>query len=152
MIQRLQTLFLLAITILTGLLFVLPVANFIMIDGSTYEFYADRVMELTSEGNSFVARNIYSMILTIISCLLPLIIIFMYKKLLMQIRFIIVELILQGGLLFLLWLQCSNLGSDAEIYFQIALMFPIVNVILCLLSIHRIGKDIALLKSFDRIR
>ena len=152
MLQRLQTLFLLVIAILSGLLFLLPVAKFIVTDGGTFEFYADRVMEVTPEGSAFVARNIYSMILTIVSGVLPLIVIFMYKKLLMQIRFVIVEVVLQGGLLFLLWLQCNNLSNEAEILFQIALMFPVVNVILCLLSIRQIGKDVALLKSYDRIR
>ncbi|MGL5681653.1 MAG: DUF4293 domain-containing protein [Marinifilaceae bacterium] len=152
MIQRIQSLFLLIVAILSGLMFAWPVADFYAMDGNVYAFYVQKVLQVNGEETVYITRNLYSMILAIIACVLPFVVIFMYKKRYAQIRLTIVEIVLQGGLLFLLWLQCNNLSAQSEILYKVPLIFPIVNVILCMLSVRRIGKDIALIKSYDRIR
>ena len=72
----------------------------------------------------------------------------------LQLRLCIVNIVLQLGLIVLMWLQVRQRSNElnAEWFADISFIFPLVGVIFTWLAIRGIVKDITLLKSFDRIR
>ena len=163
MIQRIQSLFLLCTAIVTGLMFFIPVASFIdsTPEHHIYAFYTSKVVEVGANP-AFIAWNWYSLILNAIITALALITIFIHKKksktvkptLFLQLRLCFVNIVLQLGLLVLTWLQIRRLAGNtgAEWSANISFVFPVIGVIFTWLAIRGIIKDIALLKSYDRIR
>jgi len=72
----------------------------------------------------------------------------------LQLRLCIVNIVLQLGLIVLMWLQVRQRSNElnAEWFADISFIFPLIGVIFTWLAIRGIVKDITLLKSFDRIR
>lgn len=161
MIQRIQSLFLLCTTIVTALLFFMPVATLIAPDHHIYEYFTTKVM-IAGSSPEFVGWNWMSFILNLFITGLAFLTIFIHKKksktvkptLLLQLRLCFANLILQLGLLVLLWFQIHQVAqkTHAEWSANISFIFPLIAVIFTWLAIRGIIKDIALLKSFDRIR
>ena len=161
MIQRIQSLFLLCTTIVTGLMFFMPVASVIAPDHHIYEFYTTKVIQI---GNTpeFITWNWMSLILNAVITALAFLTIFIHKKksktvkptLLLQLRLCFTNVVLQLGLIVLMWLQVrqSAQKTGADWSAELSFIFPLIGVIFTWLAIRGIIKDIALLKSFDRIR
>lgn len=166
MIQRIQSLFLLCTAIVSGLMFFVPVASFIdsmpsAPDHRIYSVYTFMAVEAGSKP-TFITWNGYSMALNVIITVLALITILVCMRksgtaksvLFLQLRLCVVNIVLQLGLLVLMWLQirrwAENIG--AEWTANIGFMFPVVGVIFTWLALRGIVKDIVLLKSSDRIR
>lgn len=160
-IQRIQSLFLLCTAIVNALLFLMPVATITIPNNFTYEFYTAKVVQI-GQPSVFIAWNWMSMILNIATILLATATIFVHKKktqsvkptLFLQLRLCITNMILQLGLVTLLWLQLQGRAGDLNANWQanISFIFPVIGIILTWLALRYIVKDIALLKSFDRIR
>lgn len=161
MIQRIQALFLLCTTIVTGLMFFMPVASILAPDHHVYEFYTTKVIQ-TGTITEFVAWNWMSLILNAVVTALAFITIFIHKKksktvkptLLLQLRLCFANIVLQLGLIVLIWLQIRQIAqkTGAEWSADLSFIFPLIGMIFTWLAIRGIIKDIALLKSFDRIR
>lgn len=161
MIQRIQALFLLCTTIVTGLMFFMPVASILAPDHHVYEFYTTKVIQ-TGTITEFVAWNWMSLILNAVVTALAFITIFIHKKksktvkptLLLQLRLCFANMVLQLGLIVLIWLQIRQIAqkTGAEWSAELSFIFPLIGMIFTWLAIRGIIKDIALLKSFDRIR
>lgn len=161
MIQRIQSLFLLCTAIVTGLLFFMPVASIVAPDHHIYEFYTTKVIQ-AGETPEFVTWNQISLVLNAIITALAFMTIFLHKKksktvrptLLLQLRLCFVNIVLQLGLIVLMWLQVRQIvqKTGADWSAEISFIFPLIGIIFTWLAIRGIIKDIALLKSFDRIR
>lgn len=161
MVQRIQSLFLLCTAIATGLMFLMPVASVIAPDQHVYEFYTTKVIQ-TGSPSEFVTWNWMSLILNIIITALAIITIFIHQKksktvkptLLLQLRLCFVNIVLQLGMIILMWLQVRQIAqkTGAEWSADLSFVFPLIGIIFTWLAIRGIIKDIALLKSFDRIR
>ena len=161
MIQRIQSLFLLCTTIVTGLMFFMPVASVIAPDHHIYEFYTTKVIQI---GNTpeFITWNWMSLVLNAVITALAFLTIFIHKKksktvkptLLLQLRLCFTNVVLQLGLIVLMWLQVRQIAqkTGADWSADLSFIFPLIGVIFTWLAIRGIIKDIALLKSFDRIR
>ncbi len=161
MIQRIQSLFLLCTTIVTGLMFFMPVASVIAPDHHIYEFYTTKVIQI---GNTpeFITWNWMSLVLNAVITALAFLTIFIHKKksktvkptLLLQLRLCFTNVVLQLGLIVLMWLQVRQIAqkTGADWSAELSFIFPLIGVIFTWLAIRGIIKDIALLKSFDRIR
>ena len=153
MIQRIQSLFLLCTAIVTGLLFFMPVASIVVPNNFTYAFYTTKVVQAGSPC-VFITWNWMSLILNALITTLAVVTIFIHHKksktvkptLFLQLRLCIVNIVLQLGLIVLMWLQVRQWFAD------ISFIFPLIGVIFTWLAIRGIVKDITLLKSFDRIR
>ncbi len=164
MIQRIQSLFLLCTAIVTGIMFFIPVAS-IPVNNAICDFYTTKIIQLSPK-NQFIMWNWPSMILNISITTLAILTIFVHKKksktikptLFLQLRLATINIILQLGLFILLWLLLTkNLPEEVSFfgslqYTHISFIFPIVGMLFTWLAIRGIIKDIALLKSFDRIR
>ena len=164
MIQRIQSVFLLCTAIVTGIMFFIPVAS-IPVNNAICDFYTTKIIQLSPK-NQFIMWNWPSMILNISITTLAILTIFVHKKksktikptLFLQLRLATINIVLQLGLFILLWLLLTkNLPEEVSFfgslqYTHISFIFPIVGMLFTWLAIRGIIKDIALLKSFDRIR
>ncbi|CCZ06495.1 MULTISPECIES: DUF4293 domain-containing protein [Culturomica] len=157
MIQRIQTVFLLLTVIVTGLLFYMPVITLNM-PGATpeqtdiFQFYTTKYIQAGTPP-VFIEFNWFSMVLNILITGLAFLSIFLYKKRFLQLRLCLVNIILMLGIIILVSVQAYNITKpDGEWHLNLAFAFPIIGIILTWLALRGIVKDIALLKSYDRIR
>lgn len=155
MIQRIQTVYLLAIVVLSSITLFSPVADLLnKADLSMYIIDYQGLFLVNPTGNIFQS-SVWG--LTAIAAMIPiisLITIFLYKKRVTQIRlsiFNMVVMVAYYGLLFVyLWLAGKNLHTDWSL--RIVTAFPLVNIVLNSLAIRTIAKDEALVKSLNRLR
>lgn len=155
MIQRIQTVYLLLIVILSGFILFSPIADLIsLITKLTYLVDFKGISLVKPTGNT-LESNIWGV--TTISAVVPiiaLITIFSYKNRVKQIRLSVINMIFMVGyyvvLFSYLWPACSRLQADWHL--RITAVLPIINLILTFLAIGAIGKDENLVKSLDRLR
>jgi flagellar basal body-associated protein FliL len=80
------------------------------------------------------------------------VIIFLYKKRILQIRILVFSVVLLLGLFGLFFYFTYAGFTGAKVAFKVPVVFPVVAVILDYLAIRAIGKDEALIRSLNRIR
>lgn len=152
MIQRIQTLYLIAIVALMAAAIFTPLAYFAA-GAVEYKLYA---FEL--QGGEFSESTLYMGIIVALAAILPFITIFLFKNRMLQIRLCAVELVLLiGAQIFMaIYYYLSNrMFSNLEFHTQglhIAIIFPLVALILDYLALRAIFRDEALVRSLDRIR
>lgn len=155
MIQRIQTVYLLLIAILSGLTVGLPVASLVNA-AHNYLYIVDvrGVSLITSTGDVFQTST--SMITTCaaVAGILALVVLFSYKNRVKQIRLSVINFIFMIAYYpfyaYYMWSACDKL--DAQFHIKLAAVFPLVSIILNYLAIGNIGKDEKLVKSLDRLR
>jgi hypothetical protein len=147
MIQRIQTVYIFISAVLTGLLLQLDFAE-LAVEGQLYVFNAKGII---SDGQILFDGLPVMGFIGLIT-LLHLIIIFLYKKRIRQIRFLSFTIILLLGLVGVMFYFLYAAFDGAEIVFKIPVVFPVLAVILDYLAIRSIGKDEALIRSLNRIR
>ncbi|MDR3653661.1 MAG: DUF4293 domain-containing protein [Paludibacter sp.] len=155
MLQRIQTLYLLAIVVLSGFIIFSPIADLInKVDNLIY-LVDFRGISLIKPTGNVVDSAVW--LLTAVSVVVPvlaLITIFSYKNRVKQIRLTVINMVFIISyyffLLLYLWPACVRLHADWHL--RITALFPLINLILCYLAIGSIGKDEKLVKSLDRLR
>jgi len=155
MIQRIQTIYLLGIVILSAFVILFPVADLISgVDGLVYLVDIKGISLVQATGDTIESR-IWA--LTSVSVVIPILAlrtIFSYKNRLKQIRLTVINMIFMlcfyVFLALYLWPACERL--HAEWHLRIIAAFPLINLILSYLAIGAIGKDEKLVKSLDRLR
>ncbi len=155
MLQRIQTLYLLIIVVLSGFVLFSPVADlFAKTDALLYviDYKGVSLVQGTNTTFQFTTWG-----LTAISAIVPLVslvTIFLYKKRILQVRLSFFNMVLMAGfygLLFLyLWFAGQRLHAEWNLRFVDA--FPLINIVLDFLAIRAIAKDEALVKSLNRLR
>lgn len=157
MIQRIQTLYLLVVAILMATLLLVPLGAFI---GSAEEFVitAWGIDSLSAPEAGKIVASPQMAILIILAGLVPLVGIFLYKKRFLQLRLCVVEIVLLIGVqvyIAMYVLRANSLVSelgDASMRFSVADVLPFIAIILTVMAFRGISRDIALLKSLNRIR
>lgn len=155
MIQRIQTLYLLIIAVLSAVLIFTPAAGLTSgTDGSVYEIQLKGLTHISAESIEVVASTWALTAIAALVSLISFISIFLFKKRMLQMRLSFINVVLMAGyygILFIyLWQYGKNL--DAHMYLNMIASFNLINIILCILAIRAIGKDEALVKSLDRLR
>jgi hypothetical protein len=150
MIQRIQTLYLLAVVALGIALIWLPVVQFV-----TPEDAAElQIWELNALGGAPIEGVWGLLVTTAIIPLLAFVDIFLYKKRLLQARLNIFTVMLclgyYGVLAMYIWLAKMSLGVDWHILPWAS--FPLICMVLTIMATRRILKDEALVRAADRIR
>lgn len=147
MIQRIQTIFITATALLIASLYFLDFAD-LTVNGELYIFNAKGIFN----DNQMIFNGLPILVFIGIIALLHLIIVFMYKKRISQIRMLVFSIILLLGLagLFIYFTYAGF--ENAKAVFKAPVVFPVVGIILDYLAIRAIGKDEALVRSMDRIR
>lgn len=152
MIQRIQTLYLLAVAALMTTAVLTPLAYFAA-GAQEYLLYA-----FSLEGGEASYSTIYMGVVVALAAIVPFVTIFLYKNRTLQIRLCAVELVLLlGSAVFMgiYYYLGSRMFSQLEFSaqgFRIAIIFPLVALILDYLAIRAIFKDEMLVRSLDRIR
>ena len=150
MIQRIQTLYLLAVMALGIALIWLPVVQFV-----TPEEAAElQIWEMSALGGVPLPGLWGLLVTTILIPVLALIDIFLYRKRLLQARLNIFTVMLclgyYGVLAIYIWQAKLALGVDWHLMPWAS--FPLVCLVLTLMATRRILKDEALVRAADRIR
>lgn len=152
MIQRIQTVYLLIVTMLTGAVLFLPTADFYSLQEGVFEL---NYKGLIGENGTLITSTWNITLLMAVVLLLSFISIFFYKKRILQIRIIIFNIVLMLGYYALLayWIfKIKGSLTDAEVSLSLIASFPLINIILSYLAVRAIGKDEALVRSLDRLR
>ena len=150
MIQRIQTLYLLAIVILGICLIWLPVVQLV----TPQEASELQIWELSAVGGAPL-QGLWGLLLTtLLIPVLALVDIFLFKKRLLQARLNIFLALLclgyYGVLAIYIWLAKMSMGLDWHIMPSASI--PLVCFVLTLMATRRILKDEALVRAADRIR
>lgn len=155
MIQRIQSLYLLTIVILSGFTLLTPLADFLnQAEGLHYLLGFKGIYLIEPKGDIFESS---AWALSAIATLVPIIsfiTLFSFKKRIKQIRLCVINMFLLIGyyvLLFIyVWFASQRLNAEWTLRF--ATVFPLINLIINYLAMGAIGKDEKLVKSLDRIR
>lgn len=150
MIQRIQTLYLLAVVILGIILIWQPVVQLVTPE-SAEEL---QIWELNAFGGAPL-QGLWGLLLT--TALIPLLAmidIFLYRKRILQARLNIFTVMLclgyYGVLAIYIWLAKMSMGVDWHILPWAAI--PLICMVLTIMATRRILKDEALVRAADRIR
>lgn len=152
MIQRIQTLYLLAVAALMTTAVLTPLAYFAA-GAQEYLLYA-----FSLKGGETSYSTIYMGVVVALAAIIPFVTIFLYKNRTLQIRLCAVELVLLlGSAVFMgiYYYLGSRMFSQLEFSmqgFRIAIIFPVVSLILDYLALRAIFHDEMLVRSLDRIR
>ena len=157
MIQRIQTLYLMAVTLLMVVTLICPLV-FIGVNGHQVTLSAFSITD--AEGVLSHASAWLGAILTL-ATVLPFVTIFLYKNRQLQIRLCGVECALLVGSIALIaaftFALSKNIFADFDITwsnlaFRFAVLMPIISRILTPLAMRAILRDELLVRSLDRIR
>ena len=150
MLQRIQTLYLFLVVILGTLLCFFSPVQFLMPDGTEYiRLLAFSKWPLT--------------VMTVSIPLLAFLVIFLFRRRLLQARLCIVNVILCLGYYALVALYTAfvvkgyepidgQILAGADWYLTVWAALPLVNIILTMMATRRILKDEALVRAADRLR
>jgi hypothetical protein len=154
MIQRIQTVYLLIVTVLSVIVIFLPVSAIIT---------SATVFDLSYKG--FVstphidALQVNTWPLTLVAALIPLVSfgsIFLYKKRQLQIRINIINFLLMDVyyivVLVFMYFADSKLAINSQWIYHFAFVLPAVNMVFTFLAIRGIQKDEKLVRSLNRLR
>ncbi len=157
MIQRIQTVYFLAIAVLSAITFFVPVANlYDAVNVLLYKLNYQGLVLVDGE-TPLVLNNLATWSLKVISGIIPLVAlvtIFLYKKRVLQVRLSFINMLLMFGyyaILFICLIQGAR-SMEADWSLRIPAAFPLVCVVLDWLAIRAIGKDEALIRSLNRLR
>ena len=152
MIQRIQSLYLLAVAALMAAAVFTPLAYFAA-GVEEYKLYA-----FTLQGAQESYSRIYMGVIVALAAIIPFVNIFLFKNRLLQIRLCAVELmLLVGSAIFMAiyYFLSNRMFSQLEFSahgFHIAIIFPLIALVLDYLAMRAIFRDEMLVKSLDRIR
>ena len=155
MIQRIQTVYLLAIAGMFIALLFLPL-SFIHTNEALYSFGVDG-LQTTTLPSELVYPTWSLMAVAVIIILLSFVIIFKYKKRVLQMRMCVYNALLMIGFCALFGFYLWQLGKspelpDMKISFRFWVAFPFVALIFDYLAIRSIGADEAMIRSLERLR
>ena len=156
MIQRVQTLYLLAAAALMSLTLFLPLATLWQEGGNEVVIKAFAVAGIDGMKTQL---PLYLGVMLSLPTLLPLVTIFLFKKRLVQIRLCVSEIVLLVGAIVMIALYeyrlfdvlSKELGTG-HFTLGFASLMPVVAVIFVILALRGVAKDEALVRSLDRIR
>lgn len=151
MIQRIQSVFLLLSGLLMGSLFFFPLAVIQNKEGESFDFIYRGL--INADGESIFPALALAILLTI-ATLVSFVTIFLYKKRILQLRLCGLNIGLLLGSVGMIYYLATEATAEVSGIMMVKMTsaFPIVAVVLTILAMRSIGKDVALLKSMDRIR
>ncbi len=151
MIQRKQTLFLLAAAILSGFMLT---GELVRLNTASGTFFTIGFMGLTENGEEVIQRLWPLTVIIALVPLLALIAISIYKKRTVQMRLTMLVLLLSLGTLILgaFYVLMFDRKIDITVVWTVKSLFPLVSAILAWLAYRAIMKDEMRVRSYDRLR
>ncbi|MBS0010898.1 MAG: DUF4293 domain-containing protein [Bacteroidales bacterium] len=155
MIQRIQTLYLAIAAALSGFLLNGQIIRLVSTSGISYELnYKGIYLVDNGVQVEMLEKSLPLTIILIAVTILFFLAIFLYKRRKLQIRLTVFATLLLIGsfLLMLFYIFYTGSKLEAELIFNVKLIFPIIGAICGYLAFRNILKDELLVKSYDRIR
>ena len=151
MIQRIQTLFLLSVLVLSGLM---CIGDLVRLDDGSGAFFSISFAGLRDAGGEVIQKLWPLSILLAVIPLLTVISIFLYKKRKLQMRVTMLVLLLSLGTILLgaFYVIMFDRKIDVKVIWQVKALFPLVSAILAWLAYRSILKDDLMVRSYDRLR
>jgi hypothetical protein len=151
MIQRIQTLFLLAVVLFSGLMLS---GDIIRLTAGTGTMFSMSFMGMGDQGGQIIQRLWPMTAILAIVPLLALIAIFLFRNRPLQMRITMMVLLLSLGTIILgaFYLLMFDRKIDVTIIWRIRALFPLISAILAWLAYRAILKDEIRVKSYDRLR
>ena len=150
MIQRIQTIYLLVVAVLMIVGMALPVGTLIGPDQSVCEFYNLYIAQ--AEGaKDYAPWALFAVLL--ITAILSVVTIFLFKKRMLQIRLCIFSnVLLLGYYIMLAAFVFMMPTADTAFSASSSVCNPFIAIVLNWLAIRAIGKDEMLVRAYDRLR
>jgi hypothetical protein len=155
MIQRVQSIYLFLASVVLFALFFFPVVHNVIIDGASKTIKVDGIYQDAGgqlvRSTSFLALTIVTVILAI----LPLVVIFRYKKLKQQIALCYSLILVIIGYSFWMSQTVQQFMNGQQITtnnWGIGMLLSSISIVFLILAARAIGRDEKLLKSADRLR
>ena len=149
MIQRIQSVYLLVVTILMIICMCNPIGSIIAADNQISEFYS--LFISMPDGSKVYAPWALFAIQAIIA-VLAFTTIFLFKKRMLQIRLTIFSSVMLIGYYIAVVAYIMMLAEETTFSASWTVCLPFVAIILNWLAIRGIGADEALVKAYDRLR
>jgi hypothetical protein len=153
MIQRIQSLYMFIASVITSFIIYSPLA-FITSPENNVQLYSYGVKNISTSIITTDINPILIIILTVVSAMLGLVTIFLFKKRRLQIWLNILNILILLSIPALIVYYCVyiSVNLNGTVSYTINSVFPFISIILIFLSIKRIQKDEKLIRSVDRIR
>lgn len=149
MIQRIQSVYLLIVAILSVIVISNPVGTFIGTDNSITEF-TNLSLVFQDGTESYEPWALFA--IQMISAIISLVTIFMYRKRMLQIRLSLFNIILAVGYYATMITFVFMLKGESTFVPSWVVCLPFVGIVLDWLAIRAIGKDEILVKAYERLR
>lgn len=155
MIQRIQTLYLFIIAILSVFTVYFPAADLINVkDNLLYTLDFKGISLIQPVGTTLESTTWLLTTFTAVFGIIAMITLFSYKNRVKQIRLSVINMLFMLGYYVVLgidiWLACRRLNTEWHLHLSTS--FPLISLVLNYLAIGAIGKDENLVKSVDRLR
>ncbi|MCU0459391.1 MAG: DUF4293 domain-containing protein [Bacteroidales bacterium] len=151
MIQRIQTLLLLAVVLFSGLMLS---GDLIRLTAGNGTVFSMSFLGLGEEGGEIIQRLWPMTAILAVVPLLALVAVFLYRKRTLQMRITMMVLLLSLGTIILgaFYLLMFDRKIDVTIIWRIRALFPLISAILAWLAYRAILKDEIRVRSYDRLR
>jgi len=152
MIQRIQSLFLFASLCFLVPMFFTPAAEMIYETGEIFAFTLAGFYQIEAETTTMLSNQYSIMAFGILICVLNLIIIFMYKSRVLQLRLCIYNILLLTGLIGVVLFTLYTVPNVRSVSFSMPAVFPIISIILHYLAFRGIRRDELMVQALSRLR
>ena len=156
MIQRIQSLYLLIVAVASTLLFFFPMIDYIDPVKGTYKLFATGLRSYSDlPGILFFWETLPLLVLIVLSLIMDLITIFLYKNRSFQFRLVTINILLNVVLVALVFLLYSRIYENRlqiSSNYQFGIYIPLISLVFLVMTSRAIRKDQALVKSSDRLR
>lgn len=150
MIQRIQTVYLILVTLVLVACMCLPVGFLVQENGNVFEF-----MNLGIDGYGVTDRSPWGMFaILLLSAIIAVLSIFLFKNRMLQIRMTIFNSVILIGYYIVFIVFTVVMQSRLEATYNLAwgICLPFIALVLNYLAIRAIGKDEVMIKAADRLR
>ncbi len=157
MIQRIQTIYLLLAAIAVGIAAFMPLAFISTANGDLFDLYASGLYDVKQ--GALIQSAIYMLILALVTIVVPIVSIFLFKNRMLQMRVCVIEVVLLIGFYAMVgayYFLCNRALGQIGIEMQgvhPAIFTPLVAIVLVLCATRAIFNDeIKVKASESRIR
>ena len=156
MIQRIQSIYLLAASLVLFSLFLFPVINNLILNGHADSIMVTGVYEIVNGVRTKISSSVALTIATIAAAMLPLAGIFLYKNRKKQSSYCYIAIVLIIGYSFYLAETVKDIVGEGITLkpenYGLGIILPSLAIVLIILGIRNINKDEKLVRSADRLR
>lgn len=156
MIQRVQSIYLLLVTVLMSFMLVRPYAQMNLADSQKVVFTTYAVKQVTDSDTTDKLRGTFPLLaLVLIAGCVSFINIFLFNRRLVQIRVCVINtflLLLTLGLMCYYYYTMWHAIEHTAHFFRMSAIAPVLGIILTFLAYRSIHRDELLVNSYNRIR